>query len=61
MDDDDVATLADRDSLEWGLLIDEPSNIDSFDRLVCYVRDPGGQLYEEVLDEARAQHRSHGS
>lgn len=50
MDDADVATLAERDGLEWGLLIDEPSNIDSFDRLVCYVRDPGGQLEEKLLD-----------
>lgn len=49
MQDADVTRLAERDTLEWGLLIDEPSNIDPFDRLVCYVREPGGQLDEQLL------------
>lgn len=52
MDPDDVARLGDRDgALEWGLLIDEPRNLDPTDRLVCYVRSPDGQLDERLLDE----------
>ena len=41
---DDVARIQDRDGLMWGLLIDEPSNIDPFDRLVCYVRSADSRL-----------------
>ena len=35
--------------VSWGLLIDEPSNIDPFDRLVCYVRAADGELDEPLL------------
>ncbi len=52
MEPADVARLGERDGgLEWGLLIDEPRNIDPTDRLVCYVRSPDGQLDERLLDE----------
>jgi hypothetical protein len=47
---DDVTALEDRDDdLAWGLLIDEPSNLDPTDRLVCYVRAVDGRLDERLL------------
>lgn len=46
---DDVAALEAYDGdLTWGLLIDEPDNLDGYDRLVCYVQDPDGQLDEQL-------------
>ncbi|WP_148614369.1 hypothetical protein [Nocardioides rubriscoriae] len=51
MDPADVARLADGGTdVDWGLLIDEPSNIDPTDRLVCYVRAADGRLDERLLD-----------
>ncbi|WP_170219263.1 hypothetical protein [Nocardioides litoris] len=35
--------------LSWALLIDEPSNVDSTDRLVCYVEDPEAPLTASLL------------
>ncbi|MCW2812690.1 MAG: hypothetical protein JWN84_145 [Nocardioides sp.] len=50
MDATDVTQLDDSEvALEWGLLIDEPSNIDPYDRLVCYVRSPDGTLTDPLL------------
>jgi hypothetical protein len=50
LSDAEVARLTAYDGeLAWGLLIDDPSNVDGFDRLVCYVRDAGGRLSEPLL------------
>ncbi|MCW2814109.1 MAG: hypothetical protein JWN84_1564, partial [Nocardioides sp.] len=50
MDAADVARLHDHDgALAWGLLIDDPSNIDPTDRLVCYVRAADGRLRDKLL------------
>ena len=47
---DDVSTLDDYDGdLEYGQLIDEPSNLDQFDRLVCFVRPLEGRLDASIL------------
>lgn len=49
---DDVDRLdAEAPDLDWGLLIDDARNIDSFDRLVCYVRDPGARLDGPLLGD----------
>ena len=50
MADDDLALIDEADQdLRWGLLIDEPSNIDTTDRLVCYVGAAEGRLEVELL------------
>ncbi|MDO9457214.1 hypothetical protein [Nocardioides sp.] len=50
MSDADVARLTAADpALDWGLLIDQPENVDPFDRLVCYVRSADGHLGEKLL------------
>ncbi|MEO9324850.1 hypothetical protein ABFT23_15255 [Nocardioides sp. C4-1] len=50
MDPDDLARIETYDGdLVWGLLIDEPDNLDGYDRLVCYVQDPDGQLDEQLF------------
>lgn len=49
---DDVTALEDADAedpLAWGLLIDEPSNIDPYDRLVCYVMSADSRLTDPLL------------
>lgn len=50
LDADAVARLDDAGvEIGWGLLIDEPSNIDPFDRLVCYVEAAEGELDVQLL------------
>ncbi len=47
----DVERLRDHDGdLTYALLIDDPSNLDESDRLVCYVSDPAGPLEASLLD-----------
>jgi hypothetical protein len=50
LDPDEVDRLdGQAPGLDWGLLIDDARNIDSFDRLVCYVRDPDTRLDGPLL------------
>lgn len=50
LSEEDAATIEERDDLELEAVLEDPSNVDVGDHIVCYVEATSGKLDEKVLD-----------
>jgi hypothetical protein len=48
--EDDLATLFARDDIDLNAVIEDPSNVETGDHLVCYAEAKSGKLDEKILD-----------
>lgn len=50
LSDEDAATIEERDDVELEAVLEDPSNVEVGDHIVCYVEATSGKLDEKVLD-----------